>query len=212
MLMRNNWPMRAVWLLLSVAVARAGITLFLEEPYGSFGGMNPTGHAAIYLSRVCADTPLSLRRCCPGEPGAVISRYHRVGGYDWIAIPLIPYLYAVERADQVPAWASVEQVTLLRDSYRRNHLRKIVPDLSNGGTPLGDWTQLVGEAYDRTIYTFGIETSEQQDDAFIRAFNRRPNRNCFHLLFKNCADFSRQVINFYYPKTIRRNFSTDWES
>jgi hypothetical protein len=29
-----------------------------------------------------------LRPCQPGELGVVISRYHRVGGYDWIAMPV----------------------------------------------------------------------------------------------------------------------------
>ena len=66
----------------------------------------------------------------------------------------------------------------------------------DGSMPPGDWTQLVGEAYDRTIYTFGIQTTQEQDDELIQTFNSRPNRNRFHLLFRNCADFARQVINF----------------
>jgi hypothetical protein len=202
-------PLRIGWLLLSAAVAHADITLLLEEPYGAFGGMTPTGHSAVYFSRVCAETPLTIRRCRPGEPGAVISRYHRIGGYDWIAIPLIPYLYAVGRADQVPVSAGIEDVASLRDSYRRAHLEEVAPDESDGSTPHGDWTQLVGEAYDRTIYTFGIETTEEQDDELIRLLNSRPNRNRFNLLFQNCADFARQVIDFYYPKAVRRNFSAD---
>jgi hypothetical protein len=148
--MLKTWS-RIVWFLLSASMARADIALLLEEPYGTFGGMNPTGHAAIYLSGVCAETPLSLRRCAAGEQGAVISRYHRIGGYDWIAIPLMPYLYAVEEARQVPASVSPEEVATLRDNYRRAHLSEIVPDESDGGMPGGDWTQLVGEAYDRTI-------------------------------------------------------------
>src|ERR1700760_204027 len=98
-----------LWLVLGVTMARADVALFLEEPYGAFGGMTPTGHAAIYLSRVCADTPVSLRRCRPGEQGVVISRYHRVAGYDWIAIPPIAYLYAVERPDDVPDSVSPQQ-------------------------------------------------------------------------------------------------------
>jgi len=205
----KSWPLRIGWLLLSAAAAHADITLLLEEPYGAFGGMTPTGHSAVYFSGVCAETPLTIRRCHPGEQGAVISRYHRIGGYDWIAIPLIPYLYAVDRADQVPVSASIEDVASFRDSYRRAHLEEVAPDESDGSTPHGDWTQLVGEAYDRTIYTFGIETTDEQDDELIRLLNSRPNRNRFNLLFQNCADFARQVIDFYYPKAVRRNFSSD---
>lgn len=198
-----------ICLLLSAATARADVALLLEEPFGAFGGMTPTGHAAIYLSRVCADSLLSLRSCNEGEQGVVISRYHRIAGYDWIAIPLIPYLYAVDWAEQVPQKVSAQDVAGLRNDYRRRYLEEVAPDESDGSMPPGDWTQLVGAAYDRTIYTFEIQTTEDQDAEFIRAFNSRPNENHFNLLFHNCADFARQVINFYYPRAIHRSFSAD---
>jgi len=194
---------------LSAGFARADITLLVEEPYGAFGGMNPTGHSAIYFSRVCAETPTSLRLCRPGELGAVVSRYHRVGGYDWIAIPVIPYLYAVEHASEVPDSANEAQVKELRDAYRRAHLEEIVPDADGGAMPEGDWTQLVGEAYDRSMYGFTIETSEERDEALIEALNSRPNTVRFHLLFNNCADFVRNVVDFYYPRAVHRNFTAD---
>jgi hypothetical protein len=198
-----------ICLLMSAATMRADVALFLEEPFGAFGGMTPTGHAAIYLSRVCADTPLSLRRCEEGEQGVVLSRYHRIAKYDWIAIPLIPYLYAVDRAEEVPQQVSPQNIAALRDDYRRQHLEEVAPDESDGSMPPGDWTQLVGAAYDRTIYTFEIETTEEQDARFIQLFNSRPNQNHFNLLFHNCADFARQAIDFYYPRAIHRSFGAD---
>lgn len=194
---------------LAPAYAHADVGLFLEEPFGTFGGMNPTGHASIYLSHVCAATPLSLRSCSPGEQGVVISRYHRVAGYDWLAIPLIPYLYAVDRADQVPPHVNSEQVASFRDQYRRKYLESLVPDTAEGFPPKGDWIQLVGAAYDRTIYIFEIQTTKQQDAALIRRFNTHPNDSHFNLLFHNCADFSRHVIDFYYPRAIHRSFIAD---
>jgi hypothetical protein len=205
-----KWTIALVALLLiTVGTARASVTLFLEEPYGKFGGMTPTGHAAVYLSRVCAASPLSLRRCHEGEQGVVISRYHRVSGYDWIAVPLLPYLYAVDRPDRVPLTASAEDVAVLRDAYRRTHLEEVAPDAADGSTPAGDWIQLVGSAYDRTIYAFGIETTEEQDDKFIQTFNSRGNQSHFNLLFHNCADFVRQAVDFYYPHAIHRSFIAD---
>src|SRR5579863_6391119 len=116
------------FLLLSAGMARASLTLLLEEPFGKFGAMNPTGHAAVYLSHVCATSPLSLRRCREGEEGVVISRYHRVSGYDWIAIPLLPYLYAVDRPDDVPSTAGPEDVDTLRNAWRRANLKEIAPE------------------------------------------------------------------------------------
>jgi hypothetical protein len=191
--------------------ARADATVLLEEPYSYDGALAGTGHAAVYLTRVCAASPVVLRRCEPGEQGAVISRYTRIGGYDWIAIPLIPYLYAVEKPEDVPLYADSKLVALLRDQYRRSHLEDIAPDTPSGETPKGDWPQLVGSLYDRTSYGFQIETSPEEDDALIESFNARPNRASYRVVSRNCADFVRDVINFYYPKAVSRGFITDLE-
>src|SRR5580658_1690025 len=126
--------------------ARADAALLMEEPYAQFGAFNPTGHASIYLNHVCAESPTRLRPCRAGEPGAVISRYHKIDGYDWLAIPLVPYLYAVERVEDVPLTADAELVASLRDQYRRDHLLALAPDVAKGKkvgeAPGGEWTQL----------------------------------------------------------------------
>jgi hypothetical protein len=129
--------------LLGAPVARADVTLLLEEAMGSFWSMNPA-HTAVDLSRVCAETPVLLRRCGPGEPGAVISRYHRIDGYDWVAIPLIPYLYSVDRPGQVPRVATREEIARLREAYRESHLQKVAPDPGERAPRSKDWPQLVG--------------------------------------------------------------------
>lgn len=189
--------------------AHAAAALFMEEPFGAFGHVTPTGHAAVYLSHVCAASPTVLRVCEPGETGVVISRYHRVGGYDWIAIPLIPYLYAVEQPEQVPLFVNPEMVASLRDNYRRGHLEPLAPDTAGGITPDGDWTQLVGAAYDRTIYSFEIETSEAQDRQLIDKLNAATNKTHFNLFLYNCADFARGIVNTYYPHATHRSLFAD---
>lgn len=206
--MRNTlWAL--VIVLSALAPARADAVLLLEEPYGMYGSLNPTGHVAVYLTGVCAASPTSLRRCNPGEPGVVISRYHRIAGYDWIAIPLIPYLYAVEDVQQIPESADAQSVAILRDAYRREHLESIAPDANGGLTPKGDWIQLVGSAYDRKIYGFQIETKPEQDEAFIRQFNEHKNKSHYNLFYANCADFARIVLNFYEPHAVHRNLFAD---
>ncbi|HLW87934.1 MAG TPA: hypothetical protein VKR57_05540 [Terriglobales bacterium] len=185
--------------------AHADATLLLEEPYGHFGAFTATGHAAVYLDRVCAETPVRLRRCLPGETGVVISRYNKIAGYDWIAIPLIPYLYAVNQPEDVPLFVNPKVVAFLRNQYRKAYLEDIAPDEPNGEPPNGNWTQLIGSSYDRTIYGYQIETSAQQDDEFIRVYNSGTNQSHFNLLAHNCADFARGAINFYYPRTLHRN-------
>lgn len=190
-------------------LAHGSAALLLEEPYGTFGYLNPTGHAAIYLSDVCAASPYRLRRCHEGEQGVVISRYHRVGGYDWLAVPLIPYLYAVDSLNQVPSNVSPTLEADLRDAYRRDHLEALVPDKADGGTPDGEWPQLVGALYDRKIFVYQFDTDAASDDALIARLNERPNTSHFNLLFNNCADLSRTILNFYNPHSVHRNMTAD---
>lgn len=190
-------------------VARANVTVLLEEPYSYDGALAGTGHTAIYLNRVCAETPILLRRCNPGEHGVVISRYTRIAGYDWVAIPLVPYLYAVEKPEDIPLYADAKLEAFLRDQYRRAHLEDLAPDLPGGETPKGDWYELVGSSYDRTNYGFEIETTPEQDDAFIAWLNSRPNRTTYQFVYSNCADFVREVLNFYYPKSVSRGTIAD---
>ncbi len=199
----------AVLTLAFVCRAGASATLLLEEPYGKLGFFTATGHAAVFLSGVCAESPVVLRPCSPGEPGIVLSRYNGVGGYDWIAIPLIPYLYAVERSEDVPLFADAKMVAFLRDGYRRKYLEAIAPDGKNGEAPGGNWYELVGSSYDRTIYGFEFETTAEQDLALIRKLNSSENRSHFHTVSKNCADFAKDVVNFYHPKALRRSLVAD---
>jgi hypothetical protein len=181
----------------------------MEEPYGEFGALNPTGHAAIYLNHICADSPTFLRLCHDGEFGVVISRYHKMDGYDWIAMPLVGYLYSVDEVSDIPASVDKEKIATLRDAYRRAHLLELAPDNSTGGPPKGEWTQLVGSSFDRTIHGFQVDSTPEQDQHFIDLLNDRKNKGHFNLLFHNCADFSRVVLDIYMPHAIHRNFFAD---
>ena len=188
---------------------RAQAALLLEEPYGFYGAINPTGHTAVYLENVCAETPLRLRRCRPGELGVVISRYEGVDGYDWVAIPLIPYLYAVEDASEVPAHVDHEMVAEMRGRYRDLYLAPLGLDRSGGSYVRDGWTQLIGSSYERRVYAFRFDTTPAQDDALIALLNDSPNRSHFHMLFRNCADFARVVLNNYFPHTFHRSIFPD---
>ncbi len=192
--------------------AHAAAALLMEEPYGEFGRYNPTGHSAIYLNHVCAESPVKLRACRADEDGVVISRYHQIDGLDWIANPLVPYLYAVEEVKDIPMTADAELEARLRDEYRRRHLLQIAPNVSEkwGDIPDGNWIQLVGASYDRKIYGFTIETTPQQDRHLIALFNKRRNVSHFNLFFHNCADFTRTLLNDYYPHAVHRNFVVDF--
>ena len=188
--------------------AYGDVSLLIEEPYGFFGSINPTGHSAIYLNRVCAETPTLLRRCHPGETGVVISRYSRIRKLDWVAIPLLPYLYAVEQAQDVPEWAEADAVAKMREQYAEAHLTSLVSSVEGYDTK-NVWPQLLGVAYIRKIYSFEIATTEQQDDLLIAEYNDGANHSHFNLFTNNCADFSRSVLNFYYPHAVGRSITAD---
>jgi len=189
--------------------ARAQAAMLMAEPFGLFGFMNPTGHDAVYFGRICAETPVKLRRCAPGEVGAVITRYQGIANYDWIAMPLLPYLYAVENASDVPAHADKETVNGLRDRYHDARLQILGKDVPRGGDVKRGWSQFVGVSYERRIYAFRFATTEAQDDALIAQMNAGPNRSRFNLLVRNCADFTGGLMNGYFPGTFRRSILPD---
>jgi len=187
----------------------AQAALLMEQPYGFFGTLNPTGHNAVYFQRICAETPVRLRRCEPGEMGAVIARYQGLSGYDWIAIPLVPYLYSVEDTSQVPDHVDRPTVESMRNRYHEAHLLALGEQLRPGSFLHGGWTELLGVAYERRIYAFRFATTAAQDNAFIDRMNSAENRSHFELLYSNCADFARVVLNYYFPRTFRRSFFPD---
>ena len=179
-------------------------TLLLEEPYSYDGTFAGTGHVAVYLSRVCAETPTQLHRCEPGETGAVISRYHGIAGRDWIAMPLIPYLYAVEKPEDIPLFVDTKLVNFLREKYLSS--LSLPHEAKPGAEPR---YELAGSAYDRTLYGFRVATRPEQDDALIAALNAAPNDEAYKLLDRNCADFVKQIVTFYYPHAIHRSIIAD---
>jgi hypothetical protein len=189
--------------------ANAQAALLLEQPYGVFGTLNPTGHAAIYLERVCAETPVRLRLCRPDEVGSVISRYKGLDGYDWVAIPLIPYLYSVDSQAQVPTQVDQETVNRLREHYKEARLGDWGQDLPKGNFFYGGWTELVGTAYDRRTYAFRFATTRAKDEKLIAHFNSLPNHSHFNLLFNNCADFDRLILKEYFPGKFNRTIFPD---
>jgi hypothetical protein len=191
------------------ARGRAQAALLMEEPYGFFGSVNPTGHNAIYFERICAETPVKLRRCHAGEMGSVIARYQGIDRYDWIAMPLVPYLYSVENTAAVPPRGDRETVNRLRSRYREAHLFSLGEYLPSGGFTRGGWTELVGVSYERRIYAFRFETTQEQDDAFIAMMNSSENISHFRLLFNNCSDFARLVLDFYFPGAFSRSVFPD---
>ncbi len=189
--------------------AHASVAVLLEEPYGWASHLDPSGHVAVYLDHVCMATPVLLRPCRAGEQGTVLSRYDGIDNRDWVAMPLIGYLYAVDQPEEIPVSVSRDDVNRIRDAYRRRYLRTLVPDRVNGTAPHGNWYELAGASFDRAIYGFQVTSTAEQDAALIAYLNDHQNRDVYNGAFRNCADFVRVTVNRFYPNAIRRNFIAD---
>ena len=87
-------------LCLAPAPAFGDVGVLLNESLDtSFARISGTGHSAVYFSNICADSPIKLRLCRPGELGSVMSNYTTLGEdqpYEWNVVPLSIYLYGVE--------------------------------------------------------------------------------------------------------------------
>ncbi len=194
--------------------AHASLTVLVGEPFGSFGAMMPLGHTAIYLDHVCADGPLKVRLCHLGEPqGVVLARYHAIGKYDWLATPVMDFLYATQDATEVPAYATPDAIWAMRERYRQSFLRDVVPDGSQGimdrdgsaknASDLEEWWETSGMAYNRRLWAYQVATTPEQDATVVAVVNDHANRHRYHLSGANCADFAAELVNLYYPGAVR---------
>ncbi|MBL8208152.1 MAG: hypothetical protein JNM09_28220, partial [Blastocatellia bacterium] len=177
------------------------------------GESTAAGHAAIYLSNICSDDGLQLRACRLGESGVVLATYPQLGtnsNYEWLALPLLPYLYGVEQEQEIPLYTNGEMRTLLREKYRRERWSHLVPAGTGATPPPGRWQQMIGVNFNRDIYALTVKTSIAEDLQFIQTFNQRPNVNRFNTLYRNCSDFTAHILNSYFPQAVHRDVLNDF--
>jgi hypothetical protein len=195
-----------LFLLLSpCARAQADVTLFIEAPINFLGHVSSTGHAALLVDRLCSDDHIHIRWCHPSENGTVVSRYKGIDGYDWVAMPPGPYLFAVDSPDEIPEAANITEVNHLRSEYRTGHPGSFEHDPRDDG-----WIQLIGASYRRRIICIHLSTTTLQDERLMEWLNRRPNRTHFNFFFSNCADFARQMLDVLFPGAVHRDLLFDF--
>lgn len=194
-----------------IAHASAGLILAKSLDSG-LSRITSSGHSAVYLSRVCPDGPVHLRLCAPGEQGSVINNYDTFTedkAYEWNIIPLSVYLYGVEDPNDRPLYASPELRTALQDQFRDTRLKDLCPE-----GPCRDakahWRDLIATTFVRDLYMFEVDTTLEQDEAFIAKFNAAANVNHYNGFKWNCADFASLVINTYFPGSARADHINDF--
>ena len=201
-----------VFLTPSPAYGDVGV-LLNESLDTSFARISGSGHSAIYFSRICADSPIKLRLCRPDEQGSVMSNYTTLGEdqpFEWNVVPLSIYLYGVEYPQNRPLFGSQKIKHVLEERYRENFLAPYCDSANCRTSNKAEWREMVGATLSRSIYMFVIETSTDQDRALIAEFNSLPNQNHFNGITRNCAEFSRRVLNTYFPHAARADYLNDF--
>jgi len=69
---------------------------------------------------------------------------------------------------------------------------------------------MVGATLERSMYMFVVETTVEQDLRLIEQFNSLPNQNHFNGMTRNCADFTRRVINAYFAGATGPDYLNDF--
>jgi hypothetical protein len=185
-------------------------TVLVGEPFGSFGEMMPTGHVSLYLDRVCADGPVRVRMCRPDEPqGVVIARLNAIGPLDWLASPVMEFLYGTNDPAKVLTYATARDLDDLQQIYRRRNLWEQFPDEVEHKKRYDEWGETVGAAYIRRLWGYSLETTPEQDEEFVAMLNAQANVHQYRLRDNNCADFVANAVNFFYPGAVKRSGSAD---
>ena len=172
-----------------------------------------TGHTAIYFSNICPDSPVRLRLCRPGEFGSVMSTYVNIGEdqpFGWNVAPLSVYLYGVEDPLNRPIFGSHKIKHLLEERYREKYLSEYCASLACRTSPKAEWREMVGATLIRGVYIFVVDTTAEQDRKIVAEFNDSTNKDNFNGVTRNCADFTKRIINTYFPHAVGRDYINDF--
>jgi hypothetical protein len=195
--------------------ARADAGVVLNESLDtSVARITGSGHTAVYLSRICPDgSPVKMRLCLPGEQGSIVSNYTTLGEdqpYEWNIVPLSVYLYGVEDPGDRPLVSSKAIKAALEERYRDKYLAAICAEQRCRTGKSSEWREMVGATLERSLFMFVVKTTVEQDRALIAEFNSLPNVNHFNGMTRNCADFTRRVMNVYYPGAVKPDYLNDF--
>lgn len=216
-LININQPLFALAVLLFCLVcprAYGDVGVILNESLDtSMERITGSGHTAVYFSRICPDTPVKLRLCRPGERGSVISNYINLGEnqrFEWNIVPFNLYVYGVQDPRSRPIFSSQKVKGVLEEKYREKILSSYCSNQNCMTSDKAEWREMVGAGMTRSMYIFVVGTTVQQDLDLISKFNALPNENHFNGATRNCADFTKDVIDTYFPHSAHRDPVNDF--
>ncbi|MGH9736566.1 MAG: hypothetical protein ACRD8A_18495 [Candidatus Acidiferrales bacterium] len=179
----------------------------------SIAWVTGSGHSAVYISRACPETPVKLRLCRPGEEGSVISNYTTLGEdkpYQWNAVTLSMYLYGVEDSRNRPLFGSPKVKRALEERYREKYLADYCTTHTCLNSGKSEWREMVAATISRSVYIFIVKTTPEQDQQLIDKLNSEPNVNHFNGVTRNCATFTRRIMDTYFPGSTKPDYINDF--
>lgn len=169
------------------------------------------GHALVYLSGVCADTPVRARLCRAGESGSVVTRYpqfHEASPYGWNIVPLDLYLEGTVQPGNRLLYGSQNVKDALGIKARDGFMKPVCA----GACPLiphSYWRDMVAATINRDIFVFTVKTTPAEDEALVRWLNAHENFDDYNGMTNNCAEFVRAMVNAVFPHSVRRDVIND---
>jgi hypothetical protein len=201
-----------VWLGLA-RDARADIGVVVDDPTTiGVSWFTHAGHSLVYLSDVCAASPVRARLCRPGEAGSVVSMYpdfHEVKDYAWNIVPLNFYLEGLQTPGDRLLYGSEQVKAALELHARVNALYGVCGDHGCPQQPHAYWRDMVAATVDRDMFIYAVHTSRAQDAKIVAWLNDSTNRNRYNSLTNNCSNFTSALVNMVFPHSVHRDLVND---
>jgi hypothetical protein len=206
-----------IWALMVACVcwpgnARADLGVMIADPtnMGS-SAFTHAGHALVYMSAVCAETPVRARLCDTGEQGSVVTafpNFKELQPYRWNMIPLSLYLEGSMTPGERLLYGSHAVGDALEERTRTEYLGGVC----GAACPMEShsyWRDGVATTIDRDVFVYAVKTTREQDEAVVKWLNAEPNVNHYNGMTNNCAVFTRALMNLVFPHSVHRDFLND---
>jgi len=201
-----------VLLVLLPAAARADMGVMIADPTTvGASAFTHAGHALVYLTGVCADTPVRARLCRTGENGSVVTRYpkfHESSSYGWNIVPIELYLEGSMRPGERLLYGSQN----VRDALASKARDGFMKDVCSGACPIvahSYWRDMVAATITRDIFVFAVKTDTTQDEKTVEWLNAQENVDRYNGVTNNCATFVKDLINVIFPHSVHRDVIND---
>jgi hypothetical protein len=170
------------------------------------------GHSLVYLSGVCAASPVRARLCETGEQGSIVTTYpdfRETEAYRWNLVPLSLYLDGSLTPDDRLLYGSRVVKEAMEAHARNSFFQDVCGEAHCPQTAHSFWRDLVDATAVRDIFIFAVHTTRVQDQAIVNWLNAEPNVNHYNGFTNNCAVFTRSVVNLIFPHSVHRDFPND---